>query len=54
LETYSSGLQTIASAVTAGDAALLDQGRSLLAAGDSQIASARGAVTALAESCPAT
>jgi hypothetical protein len=53
LETYANGLQSIASAVTTGDAALLDQGRSLLATGDSQIARAREVITELAETCPA-
>ncbi len=53
LETYANGLQTIASAVTTGDAALFDQGRSLLATGDGQITRARDAITVLAETCPA-
>lgn len=53
LESYASGLQTIASAVTNDNANLLAQGRSRLAEGDTQVGRARDAIQALAETCPA-
>ena len=53
LEAYASALQTIATAVTNGNADLLAQGRSMLANADSQVVSARDAVDALAANCPA-